>query len=453
MPLALEVIAGPRKGDTFRLLDNEAVTIGRDSANTYRIKDRKLSRIHCQIELIDGRCRVTDLNSTNGTCVNDSQIKSETWLLLGDEIQMGKNSLQLIEIAEGTATDNGQLESVAQEENSNLGGVAGPRCEECKKPISEKDVASGLARHVGDRYYCARCMATFEDVPAPQPHAESTETSGKLEILKPDAEVAGVRVITHICEGRLGHIYKGEQISMGRIVTLKMINVNDTNWTRKYLNAVYASGQLVHQNIVLIFDTGEENDTCYLVREYVDGESLQIRLANRRPMPITEVYNIITQIVYALEHATDRQIVHGQLSPRKALIEQRDVVKVTGFGLPQYPPPGITDSAYRWHALPYTAPERLNLKSPPNFASDVYSAVAILYHMLAGQAPFSGSTREKIERRILHRQPGPLSNYIEHVPDAAQKIVDRGLLKDPRARYQTPRELLYDLEENLRREI
>jgi len=453
MPLALEVTAGPRKGDMFRLFDEEAVTIGRDSANNYQIKDRKLSRIHCQLELIDGRCLITDLNSTNGTRVNDVQINSETWLLLGDKIEIGRSVLQLVEVSDAALADEAQTRSGEAEDDSALEGITGPRCEECKRPVSEKDVERGLARHVGDRYYCAKCMASFDDASASQPHIEPAETSRQLDILKPDAEVAGVRVISHICEGRLGHIYKGEQISMGRVVTLKMINVGDADWARKYLNAVYASGRLVHQNIVLLFDTGEENDAHYLVREYVEGESLQNRLANRRPMPVTRAYNIITQIVYALEHAADRQIVHGQLSPRKILIEQKDVVKITDFGLPQYPPPGISDSIYRRHALPYTAPERLDLDSPPNFAGDVYSAVAILYHMLAGQAPFSGSTREKLERRILNRQPRPLSAFVEHVPDAAQKIVDRGLLKDPRARYQTPRELLYDLEENLRREI
>ncbi|MCJ7796303.1 MAG: hypothetical protein MUQ56_05990, partial [Thermoleophilia bacterium] len=72
---------------------------------------------------------------------------------------------------------------------------------------------------------------------------------------------------------------------------------------------------------------------------------------------------------------------------------------------------------------------------------------------LTGRPPFSGSTRERIEHRILHNAPKPLGQYVSTLPPVVQKIVDRGLSKDPRSRYQLPREFLYDLEEQLRREM
>ena len=214
---------------------------------------------------------------------------------------------------------------------------------------------------------------------------------------------------------------------------------------------MYVSGQLVHPNIVLIFDIGQEENLSYLVREYVEGRSVQERLANREPAPMAEAHGIISQVVYALEHAAERHVFHGALSPRKILLGPRDSVKVIGFGLPLAPPPGSSAATYNWHALPYTAPERVRGGEPPNFAGDVYSVVAVLYHLLSGHPPFSGSTRETIEQRILNAQPKPLNEFVPDIPAGAQKIIDRGLSKDPRARYQLPRELLFDLEENLKR--
>ena len=78
MPFALLVVAGEREGETFPIPEDRALTIGRDASNDIRLFDRKLSRIHCQVEIIGGRCQVTDLNSTNGTLVQEARIESET---------------------------------------------------------------------------------------------------------------------------------------------------------------------------------------------------------------------------------------------------------------------------------------------------------------------------------------------------------------------------------------
>ena len=82
-----------------------------------------------------------------------------------------------------------------------------------------------------------------------------------------------VRVLAALAQSPLSQIYRGEQISMNRPVTLKIIQVSDKDWARRYLDAVYASGQLVHHNSALIFDTGEENKKYYVVREYVGDKA------------------------------------------------------------------------------------------------------------------------------------------------------------------------------------
>ncbi len=452
MSFALLVTAGEREGEVYPLPVDRAFTVGRDPTNDIRLVDRKLSRIHCQVQVIGGRCQVVDLNSTNGTVVNGARIRTETWLSLDDEIEVGMTRMRLIKFQKDDGSSPDSVKSDPPSDVKGLAAAGGGKCEECGRAISAAEIQAKRVRKVGSRYYCLNCSASFDDAAPATPPAEPL-TGPALDRGQPGKEIAGVRVIAKLGEGRLGPLFKGEQVNMGRLVTVKMLNVAEPQWAQQYLHAVYTSGQLVHANVVLIFDTGEENGVFYIVREYVDGQSVQERLATRDPMPLADAYNVITQIANALEHASEHHIMHGCLSPRKVLLGPRDVVKVTGFGLPRTPPPGRTAASYNWHSLAYTAPELLRGEETPNFASDVYSAAAIFYQLMTGRPPFHGSTREKLEHRILHNSPRLLRDLVPELPDAAQKIMDRALSKDPRSRYQTPKEFIFDLEENLRREL
>ena len=450
MPFVLMMVSGERKGERFPVVEGRAITLGRDMANTICLPDRKLSRIHCQIEAIGDRCQVVDLNSTNGTLVNGQRITTETWIGVEDEVEVGMTRMRLAVVDKLADADLAVAESEVVRPPSAAGET---RCEECGRKISSAELDRGKARHVGERHYCSDCTVSFESQTASGLAQVEPVAAPPPVRFEPGEEVASVRTISLIGEGRLGPLYKGEQTSMGRLVALKILNVTHGEWAKSYLSAVYMSGQLVHPNIVLIFDTGGEEGFYYIVREYVEGQSVQQRLASRKPVPLSKAFSVITQVAYALEYAFERHIFHGGLSPRKILLGARDTVKVTGFGLPQTLPPGHPVTSHTRHALPYTAPERLREGTALDFAGDVYSLVATLYHLLAGRAPFSGSTREKLEGRILKGTPRRLSRFNANLPPAVQKIVDRGLSKDPRARYQLPRELLYDLEENLRREM
>ena len=454
MPLVLEVIDGELRGMIFPIHEGQAITIGRDAGNTIRLRDRKLSRIHCQVEVLGGHCQLTDLNSTNGTIVNDERVYDETWLSIQDRIDVGMTKIRLIEMDDEESSEDAlafRPAPIAPE-----GAVI--RCEECEAVITSEDIAAGVVRHAGNRHYCPKCSNLF----APEPEVdEEIEESAEDEDaslpagerLEPGTSVAGVRVVSFVGEGRLGPLYEGEQISMGRLVALKVLTVDDSDWARKYLDAVYASGKLVHPNIVLIFDAGEVDDMYYVIREYVEGESIEERMAAHVPVGLDEAFTIVSQVAYALEYAFERRTFHGSLSPRKILLGPNAAVKVTCFGLPQTLPTGVGLSHLRWQGLPYTAPERLADGGKLDFTSDCYSLIAVFYHLLAGYPAFRGSTRERIERNIRKAPPKPLRAMNPNLPPIVEKIVDRGLSKDPRSRFQTPRELLFELEENLRKEL
>ena len=450
MTLALEVTKGELRGKVFPVREGTALTIGRDACNTIRLKDRKLSRIHCQIEVLGGHCQLADLNSTNGTMVNGERIYEETWITPQDRIDVGTTRLRLIEIEEEESSEDAVAFTPASDEKSRV------RCEECGVIIAAEDIAAGRVQRVGDRSYCAKCSALFspdEDVPREEANLVAEEEATATERFEPGKIVAGARIVSFVGEGRLGPLYEAEQISMGRLVALKVLNVTDKDWARRYLDAVYASGKLVHPNILLIFDAGEVDGMYYVIREYVEGESVEERMAAHVPVSLAEAFNIVTRVAYALEYAFERRTFHGALSPRKIILGRNATVKVTCFGLPQTLPSGIGLSRLRWQGLPYTAPERLSGAGELDFASDCYSLVAVFYHLLSGYSPFRASSREELEDLVRGKTPKPLLSVNPNLPAAVERIVDRGLCKDPRARFQTPRELLFELEENVRRAL
>jgi len=391
-----------------------------------------------------------DLNSTNGTLVNGETVISETVLNPDDEIEVGTTRISLVEV---DTLEDVSLSEGARAWSEKASDSYGVQCEECGRELVQEELLRGAARHVGDRYYCSDCSASFEEGTSADDAQLQPVTASTAKRLEPGDEIASVRTISLIGEGSLGPLYKGEQTSMGRLVALKVLDVTDREWVQNYLKAVYASGQLVHPNIVLIFDAGELDGCFYVIREYVEGQSIEQRLASRKPVPLDEAFKIVVEVAYSLEYAFERHVFHGGLSPRRILLGARDSVKVTGFGLPRTLPPNHPVSAHAWRMLSYRAPELVRGAGTPDFAGDVYSLVAVFYHLLTGRPPFSGSTQEKLKRRIVNRVPRPLSQFNADLPPVVQRLIDRGLSKDPRARYQLPREFLYDLEENLRREI
>jgi Protein kinase domain/FHA domain len=450
MPLAIIIVRGKNVGQVYPLIEAEPVTIGRDKSNQLRLKDRKLSRIHAQLEVIDGRCQLIDLNSTNGTSVNGKPVEDNVWLSPNDEVEIGITVLRLTEIspAEASLAETDEARRVTEEEASGL------RCAECGCAITEEDVAAGNIRHVGERFYCQQCVASFEPATLEASPLDEEPDAPSAPLLEADTKIAGIRIIAPLGESRIGRVYRAEQGNMGREVAFKLLSVTDNDWAQKYLNAVYASGQLVHSNIALIFDTGEDDGRYYLVREYVEGESLEERLGRKEPFTLPEAHSIIIQATHALEHGAESHLFHGSLSPRKILVDaDGSVVKLVGFGLPQTAPHGISLEAYRRHSLPYTPPERLEGMTTPNFASDVYSLIAVFYHMITGRPPFRGSSPAALMRRIRTKEPRALSEYLPSAPATAQHIVNRALAKEPGSRYQNAKELLFDLEDTLRREL
>jgi serine/threonine protein kinase len=270
-----------------------------------------------------------------------------------------------------------------------------------------------------------------------------TERIGKYEILG------------HIATGGMGVIYKARDVDLDRLVALKILPpelaAQQTTLIR-FEREAKAAARLRHENIVAIFDVGESNGTHFIALEFIEGTDLQDYINRKCRLDTEEARQIMIQAARALVHAHEQGIVHRDIKPSNFLLTHKDnrlIVKLTDFGLAIRHENDaefrITRDKTTVGTVDYMSPEQARDSRSADIRSDIYSLGCTFYHMLAGLAPFARGTLP--ERIVQHMQAPPdLRKLPKSVPEDLVAIINRMLAKKPSDRYQTPAELLNELE-------
>ena len=277
-----------------------------------------------------------------------------------------------------------------------------------------------------------------------QPIAQRTERIGKYEI------------VGHIATGGMGVIYKAYDVDLDRFVALKVLPpdlAKQDNTLIRFCREARAAAQLRHDNIVSIFEIGESHGTHYIALEYIEGTDLQDYINRKCKLDPEEARQIMIQAARALVHAFENGIVHRDIKPSNFLLtrkEDRLVVKLTDFGLAiRYENNAefrITKDKTTVGTVDYMSPEQARDSRSADIRSDIYSLGCTFYHKLAGIAPFGKGT---LPERIIQHMKTPAPDVRKHnksIPEGIAAIIARMLAKKPDDRYQTPMELLQDLE-------
>ncbi len=274
--------------------------------------------------------------------------------------------------------------------------------------------------------------------------AKRAERIGKYEI------------VGHIATGGMGVIYKARDVELDRVVALKILPpdmAKQTTTLERFKREARAAAQLRHENIVTTYDVGEVNGTYFIALEFIEGADLQDYINRKCRLDPDEARQIIIQATRALAHAHESKIVHRDIKPSNFLLlhqDQRLLVKLTDFGLAmRYQNDAefrITRDKTTVGTVDYMSPEQARDSRSVDIRSDIYSLGCTAYHMLAGNAPFAKGTLP--ERIVQHMQtPAPdVRKLNRSVPAYLAAIIHKMLAKSPDDRYQTPAELLRDLE-------
>jgi TolB-like protein/cytochrome c-type biogenesis protein CcmH/NrfG len=283
------------------------------------------------------------------------------------------------------------------------------------------------------------------------------------------AVAAGTRlgryeIRSQIGAGGMGEVYLGEDTQLGRRVAIKLLPteiVSDEQARKRLVREARAAATLDHPNICSIYEVGEEDGLSFIVMQYLEGETLDVRM-KRKSLDLSESLSIATQVADALAEAHTHGIVHRDIKPQNIIITPRGQAKVMDFGLAKaMPPTGVVDTEANTRSLlttpgvvlgtvPYMSPEQVRGERI-DARSDIFSFGVVLYEMLSGRQPFANDSAAATASAILTHEPLPLARYCTDVPDELQRIVRKCLEKDRERRYQTMRDVAIDLD-NCRRE-
>ena len=243
-------------------------------------------------------------------------------------------------------------------------------------------------------------------------------------------------------EGAMGVVYKGIDPVIRRTVAVKAIrkqlfdaSTANLSVAQRFRNEAQAAGRLSHPGIVGVYEYGEDDGDAYIAMEYVEGVSLSQLMNNGSRMPESDVLSLMVQLLDALHYAHQRGVWHRDVKPNNIVVTPEGQLKVTDFGIARIESNEATQLTVLLGSPGYIAPERYTGEAP-DWRVDIFSCGVLLYHLLTGRPPFTGSEAE-VMYQVLHEHPTPPSQTAAATPRCFDGIVARALAKKPDDRYRT----------------
>ena len=257
-------------------------------------------------------------------------------------------------------------------------------------------------------------------------------------------------LLYEVARGGMGVVYQARQVSLNRIVAIKMIrsgHLATVDDARRFRLEAEAAANLDHPAIVPIFEVGEHEGLLYYSMAFVEGSSLARRLADG-PLPFREAADLVRQVADAVHYAHEHGVVHRDLKPANILLDAQGSPRVTDFGLAKQTERdgSLTLSGAILGTPGFMPPEQAGAGTAPvGPAADVFALGATLYCLLTGRAPFQATTLGEVLKRTLEDDPTPPRRLSPSVPRDLETICLKCLRKEPDRRYPSADELARDL--------
>jgi serine/threonine-protein kinase len=257
------------------------------------------------------------------------------------------------------------------------------------------------------------------------------------------------KIIGNIGSGGMANVFLAHDLILDREVAIKVLRFdfqNDQSAIRRFQREALAATELVHPNIVTVYDVGEEDGMQFLVMEYVKGMDLKRYIQTHYPVPYLQIVDIIQQILSAVALAHQHRIIHRDLKPQNVLINEDGVVKITDFGIAiALSETSITQTNSMLGSVHYLSPEQARGSMATN-QSDIYAIGIILYEILTGKVPFDGESAVTIALKHFQDEIPSIRIYDKNVPQSLENVVLKATAKEPADRYKTADEMRADLD-------
>ncbi|MEM8496189.1 MAG: protein kinase, partial [Planctomycetota bacterium] len=270
---------------------------------------------------------------------------------------------------------------------------------------------------------------------------------------KSGQQIPGYQILKKLGAGAMATVYKARQLSLDRIVAIKVLPQKFTN-NQDFVDRFYAEGKaaakLNHPNIVQAFDVNKAGDFHYFVMEFVDGRTVFEVIQDIGRYEEADALRVAVDVANALNHAHERGFIHRDVKPKNIMISNESArTKLADMGLAR----AISDreaaeaEAGKAYGTPYyISPEQVRGEVTVDFRADIYSLGATLYHMLTGQVPFDGPNPSAVMRKHLNEDLTPPDHIVPNLSSGIAEVVEVCLAKDRNKRYNSTTDLLEDLQ-------
>jgi eukaryotic-like serine/threonine-protein kinase len=265
-------------------------------------------------------------------------------------------------------------------------------------------------------------------------------------------DIPGYQLLEKIGQGSMGTVYKARQISLNRLVAIKMLHPRLTaksDLLQRLVREAHAAAKLSHNNIVQAIDVGSAGNLHYFAMEYVEGTSIRDMLETGKTFDEAEALEIIIPVARALQHAHKRELIHRDVKPANIILTTDRVPKLADLGMARETENAEMAKAERGMTIGtpfYISPEQIRGRIDIDGRADIYSLGATLYHMVTGQPPFPGNKIEPVLEAHLYNELTPPDHLNTSLSSGLGEVVEFMMTKDRTQRYRNAEDLLLDLE-------
>ncbi|MCZ6572584.1 MAG: serine/threonine-protein kinase, partial [Planctomycetota bacterium] len=381
----LTVARGPDQGREFLIDSGKTYKVGSDDGADIVLTDPRVLGEHCSLSAEDGSILLTDLTASAGTFVGDKRVKRGR-LPHGTAFRVG-DSVLVVKVKHATPAAR----------------AAAP-----KPPLERVTLQSPLL--------------------------------GKI--------IGGYKFNEVVGRGGMGTVFRATQLSLHREVAVKVLaqkHEDDDAFVEQFINEARAAAQLIHHNVVQVYDAGREGKLSYFSMEFMAHGSVEEHLEREGKIPWEEAILMVLDAAHGLEFAQEKGIVHRDIKPDNLMIDEKGRVKIADLGLAKHDrKAGGTKQEVI--GTPHFIPPEQALGKDVDHRADLYSLGATFFRIITGRTLFTGNTAKEIVLKHIHEAWPAASSVEPSIPDELDLAISRMLAKNPDDRPQSATEVISELE-------
>jgi serine/threonine-protein kinase len=256
-------------------------------------------------------------------------------------------------------------------------------------------------------------------------------------------------------EGGMATVYLARDVRHERRVAIKLLHedLGAAMGAERFRREIQIATSLTHPHILTLYDSGEAADSLFYVMPFIEGESLRQRIDREKMLPIDQALKITQEVGSALDYAHRKGVIHRDIKPENILLEDGHAI-VADFGIARAVNAmgdaaggALTKTGMSLGTPTYMSPEQAFAEKDIDGRSDLYSLACVLYEMLVGQPPFTGSNAQAVMAKHSMAEVPSMQIVRATIPDEVEDVVQRALAKSPSDRFSTVKEFVDELQE------